>query len=159
MIEIKAKISTFSHLLKNFDLNSMQKCPETTDLHLPQRYFRILSLLWPWNLILFFLGNNQLLQTNSRFPATARGGSDMPVADGVVGKFWFFFSRYFNIESLTQNLIKEMVLLQTCQFYNISQNEFEIEDMSYGFDDFQQCGLDKVRTFFFIFPRSSKQFY
>lgn len=44
---------------------------------------------------------------------------------------------------LLQTASWEMVLLQTCQFYNISQNEFEIEDMSYGFDDFQQCGLDK----------------
>ena len=38
-----------------------------------------------------------------------------------------------------------MLLLQSCQFYNISKNQFMIEDMNYGLDDFLQCGLDKVR--------------
>ena len=38
-----------------------------------------------------------------------------------------------------------MLLLQSCQFYNIAKNQFVIEDMSYGIDDFLQCGLEKVR--------------
>ena len=52
-----------------------------------------------------------------------------------------------------------MLLLQSCQFYNISKNQFMIEDMNYGLDDFLQCGLDKVRfkrgKIFNFFPRAS----
>jgi len=36
----------------------------------------------------------------------------------------------------------EMMLLQSCQFYNVARNEFELDDMGYGRDDMKECGLD-----------------
>ena len=37
-----------------------------------------------------------------------------------------------------------MMLLQSCQFYNVARNEFELDDMGYGCDDMKECGLDSV---------------